>query len=154
AKEFRSLRVDQKVALTLDSDGTKLEGRVRLVSPVIDPATGTIKVTIEVPEYPAGTRPGDFAQVHIVTETRPEATLVPKLAVMNEKGETFVWVVKGDSAERRVVDVGFTNEAYAEIRQGVAPGEDVVTQGQRALQPGVRVKVVSTDVVFAEHAQP
>ena len=53
AKEFGKLRADQPVDLSVDSNGAKLQGRITLVSPVIDAATGTIKVTVEVPDYPA-----------------------------------------------------------------------------------------------------
>ena len=76
SREFNKLRQDQSVDLILDSNGEKLAGRIKLISPVIDPASGTIKVTVEVPEYPAGTRPGDFAKVNIVTEVRDDTILV------------------------------------------------------------------------------
>ena len=51
---------EQPVTIHLDSDGTVLRGSIQLVSPVIDPASGTIKVTVEIDDYPAGIRAGDF----------------------------------------------------------------------------------------------
>lgn len=154
AKEFRSLKVDQMVDLVLDSDGTALEGRIRLVSPVIDPQTGTIKVTIEVPEYPEDTRPGDFAEVKIVTEVHPKAVLVPKIAVLTEKGASAVWVVDGESVAQRVVQVGFTDDEHAEIVSGVAADEKIVVKGQRSLQPDSRVRVLDDTVVLLGDARP
>ena len=52
AKEFRRLRAEQPVDLRLDSDGREMRGRIKLVSPVIDPTSGTIalrrmRVTLE-----------------------------------------------------------------------------------------------------------
>ena len=139
SREFRQLQLDQAVQLRLDSTRAQLTGRIKLISPVIDPASGTIKVTVEVSDYPAGTRPGDFAEVRIVTELRPAALLVPRTAVVTEKGETVVYVAVGVEkvkAERRLVEVGFTDEDRAEILSGVTAGERLVVKGQRSLKDG------------------
>ncbi len=143
AKEFNKLKPDQPVDLVLDSNGTKLRGRIRLVSPTIDPASGTIKVTVEINEYPAGVRPGDFAQVSIVTERRNNSTLVPKIAVVNDRGEQIVYVSQADTtAERRVVEIGFQDDQNAEVLTGVTVGDRVVVKGQRSLKHGAAIKVL------------
>ena len=146
AKEFRKLRTEQKVELVLDSNGKRLRGVITLVSPTIDPNTGTIKVTVEVSEYPPETRPGDFAEVQIVTETRDESTLVNKTAVITDKGDQIVYVATGDVGERRIVTVGFTDHAHAEILSGVQPGDRVVIKGQRSLKHGSVLKVIEEDL--------
>ncbi len=147
SREFRELKLDQDVKLVLDSTGDRLTGRIDLISPVIDPASGTIKVTVEVPEYPAGTRPGDFAAVHVVTELRPQAVLVPRVAVVTEKGESVVFVAEpgeegGLRAARRPVSVGFTDADQAQLLSGAAPGERVVVKGQRSLKPGQPLEIL------------
>ncbi len=146
SREFNKLQKDQSVDLVLDSTGARLGGRITLISPIIDPTSGTIKITVEVPVYPAGTRPGDFAQVQIVTERRDGATLVPRGAVLTDKGETVVYTVAGTAeaptAERRIVEVGFTDDDNAQITAGLAPGEMVVTRGQRSLKHGVPLKLL------------
>lgn len=146
SREFNRLQKDQAVELVLDSSGERLSGRIKLVSPVIDPTSGTIKLTVEVPTYPAGTRPGDFAQVQIITERRDGATLVPRGAVLTDKGETVVYTVAGDAerpvAERRIVEVGFTDDDNAQITAGLAVGEQVVVRGQRSLKHGMPLKIL------------
>jgi len=143
AREFNQLRPDQPVDLVLESSGVKLRGRIKLVSPTIDPSSGTIKVTVEINDYPNGVRPGDFAQVKIVTEQRNGATLVPKIALVNDRGEQVLFISQADStAERRVVEVGFEDDANAEITQGVKPGERVIVKGQRSLKHGSAIKVI------------
>jgi membrane fusion protein (multidrug efflux system) len=146
SREFNKLRQDQDVELVLDSVGRRVQGRIKLISPVIDPASGTIKITIEIPSYPEGTRPGDFAQVQIVTERRDGAVLVPRSAVLTDKGETVVYVAAGaagDTAERRVVEVGFTDDERAQILTGLAAAERVVVKGQRSLKHGSKLKVLA-----------
>jgi membrane fusion protein, multidrug efflux system len=134
AKEFNKV---------LESSGIKLRGRIKLVSPTIDPSSGTIKVTVEINDYPDGVRPGDFAQVKIVTEQRNASTLVPKIALVNDRGEQVLYISQADStAERRVVEVGFQDDLNAEITQGLKPGERVVVKGQRSLKHGSAIKVV------------
>ncbi len=146
SKEFNKLKPDQPVDLVLESSGTKLKGRIRLVSPTIDPTSGTIKVTVEINDYPAGVRPGDFAQVSIVTERRNNSTLVPKIAIVNDRGEQIVYVSQADTtAERRVVELGFQDDVNAEILSGVAIGDRVVVKGQRSLKHGAAIKVLDAD---------
>jgi len=143
AKEFNKLSPNQPVDLMLESSATKLRGRIKLVSPTIDPSSGTIKVTVEINEYPEGVRPGDFAQVKIVTEQRNTSTLVPKIALVNDRGEQVLFISQADStAERRVVEVGFEDDINAEIKTGLKAGERVIVKGQRSLKHGSSIKVI------------
>lgn len=145
AKEFKKLKPDQPVELTLDSTSEQLTGRIKLVSPIIDPNSGTIKVTIEIRRYPPTTRPGDFAQVSIVTEKRLDRTLVPKAAVFTDEGDRVVYVAADSTAERRVVEVGFEDDDHAEILSGVKQGERIVVKGQRALKHGATIKILENE---------
>lgn len=142
AKEFRKIQTDQTVDLVLDSTDASLEGRIQLVSPTIDPKTGTIKVTVEVTDYPEGTRPGDFAEVRIVTERHEGSTLISRIAVITDKGEQVVFVDMNGAAERRVVEIGFTDDDRAEVLRGLRLGERVVVKGQRSLKHGAPLKVL------------
>lgn len=152
AREFRRLQQDQPVELVLDSDGTRLQGRITLVSPVIDSSSGTIKVTVEVNEYPAGVRPGDFVEVRVETQRHENRILVPKIAVVNDKGEDVVYVNVDGTAERRVVSLGFVDDHHAEIVEGVGEGEPVVVRGQRSLRHGQPIKVIEDGDVAAAGA--
>jgi len=145
SREFNKLQQNQEVNLVLDSSGTRLTGRIKLISPVIDPTSGTIKLTVEVTDYPVETRPGDFAQVQIVTEKRDDVTLVPRIAVLSDKGESVVYTLTQEeipTAERRIVEIGFTDDDHTQILSGLAVGELVVIKGQRSLKNGSPVKVL------------
>ena len=154
AKEFRRLKAEQPVELVMDSNKERLKGRIKLVSPIIDPASGTIKVTVEIPTYPDNIRPGDFAQVSIVTENRPHTTLIPKLAAFADKGEQIVYVCAPDStAERRAVELGFQDDHHAEVVSGLKPGELVVVKGQRALKHGAKIRIMADSLSVAAPAE-
>jgi membrane fusion protein (multidrug efflux system) len=142
AKEMGTLAAGQPADLVLDSNGARLQGAVRLVSPVVDPSTGTVKVTIGVHEYPAGTRPGDFVKVSVVTARHENALRVPSLAVFEDKGERVVYVAQDSVAVRRAVQVGFIDDTHTEILHGIQPGERIVVKGQRSLKDGGRIKIL------------
>ena len=140
AKEFRSIQPDQPVQLVVTSTGDRLTGRIDLVSPLVDPESGTIKVTVEVADYPPSTRPGDFVEVAIVTDRHSGSLLVPRIAVVTERGQSSVFVAVGDVASQRVVEVGFSDDINSEILAGVDEGDLIVVQGQRALRDGQPIK--------------
>ncbi len=152
AREFRAISVDQPVVLTVDSSGDRLQGIIDLVSPVIDATSGTIKVTVAIRDFPATTRPGDFAQVAIETDRHLDTLLVPRIAVVSEKGEQVVFVAEDGKAVRRLVTVGFQDDHHAEILDGLAEGEPVVIQGQRSLKDGQPLNILER-MEFAEEEQ-
>jgi len=156
SRQFNKLRQDQLVDLVLDSSGASLQGRITLISPIIDPTSGTIKITVEVSEYPAGTRPGDFAEVQIVTERRNGVVLLPRSAVITEKGEAVVYVATKeddqDIAERRLVTVGFSDDDNIQITDGLDVGESVVIRGQRSLKHGTALKILASETAATESA--
>jgi membrane fusion protein (multidrug efflux system) len=142
AREFRNIRPDQPVQLVVSSTGDRLSGRIDLVNPLVDPDSGTIKVTVEVTDYPPTTRPGDFVEVSIVTDRHTDSLLVPRVAVVSERGQRSIFVVDENTAHQRMVEVGFEDENHAEILSGLELGELVVIQGQRALRDGQPVTVL------------
>ncbi len=150
AKEFRSIQPDQPVQLVVTSSGDRLKGRIDLVNPLVDPESGTIKVTVEVRDYPKTTRPGDFVEVSIVTDSHSDSLLVPRVAVVTERGQQSVYVVDGETAHQRPVEIGFEDDVRAEIVSGLEPGEMVVIQGQRALRDGQPVSVLDALELDAE----
>jgi membrane fusion protein (multidrug efflux system) len=142
AKRMGYVTVGQSIEIRVDSIEETLNGVVSLVSPIVDQTTGTVKVTAEVADYPDRTRPGDFAQVRIVTARHDQAVLVPSTALFEEQGESILFVVEDGKAARRVVQPGFIDGDSTEILQGAAEGDLVVTKGQRQIQDGAAVTIL------------
>lgn len=124
-----------------------LEARIRQISPVVDTATGTVKVTIEASSPPAQVRPGSFVSIHVVRETRPEALLVPREAVLRELQTSHVFVANGETVTKRAVTVGLEESGNVEILQGLETGERVVVAGQGGLRDGTRIRVLGVEDV-------
>ena len=122
-------------------DAATVEGKVERISPIVDQSSGTVKVTIAL-EPKAGFRPGAFVRVDIRTDTKSDATLIPKRAVIEEDGQYYVYIAGKDTANRVKVQLGYQKEGQVEVREGVNPGQRVVVAGQGALKEGAKIKVL------------
>ena len=143
-KDVIGLQEGREVRITLKaSDDTRFAGRIRQISPVVDPATGTVKVTVEAAARPAVVRPGAFVTIDIVREVHARAVLLPREAVIRELQDSYVFVVRGDVAERREVSLGLEEGGRIEALSGVTAGEQVIVAGQGGLKPGSPVKVIA-----------
>ena len=131
---------DVQMTLRAASD-VVFRGRIRQISPVVDTATGTVKVTVEAVQPPAAVRPGAFVTVAIVRETRPTALRVPREAVIRELRDAHVFVAEKGVAKRRDITLGIEEGNYVEAISGIKAGEQVIVAGQGALKDGSAVKV-------------
>jgi membrane fusion protein (multidrug efflux system) len=144
-KDVFGLKEGRDVRITLKAnDTTRFRGRIRQISPVVDTATGTVKLTIEAAAPPAEVRPGAFVTIDIVRETRPQAILVPREAVIRELQDAYVFVVNGGVAEKRTVSLGLEEGGRIEALSGVKAGEQVIVAGQGGLKQGSPIKVMAS----------
>ena len=142
-KDVLGLTEGRDVRLRLNADGAvSFAGRIRQISPIVDTATGTVKVTVEAAQPPSGVRPGSFVTIDIVRETRSNAPLLPRQAVVRELQKAHVFVAQGGSAEKRTVRLGLEEGDFIEAVSGVAVGESVITAGQGGLKDGSPVKIL------------
>jgi membrane fusion protein (multidrug efflux system) len=144
-REVLGLRPGQEVRLALRSqEETRFVGRVRQVSPVVDTASGTVKVTVDAVNPPEQVRPGAFVTVELLRETRAQALLVPRAAVVRELQESFVYVAEGNTARKRAVTLGLQEGDRLEVVGGLKAGEQVVVSGQGGLKDQAAIVVVKS----------
>jgi membrane fusion protein, multidrug efflux system len=142
-KDVFGLKEGREVRITLKAnDQTRFHGRIRQISPVVDTATGTVKLTIEASAPPQEVRPGAFVTIDIVRETHPQAILLPREAVVRELQDAFVFVANAGVAEKRTVSLGLEEGARIEALSGVKAGEQVIIAGQGGLKQGSPIKVI------------
>ena len=124
------------------ADDISFQGRIRQISQIVDPATGTVKITVEAVKPPAAVRSGAFVNVDIVRETRQAAVVVPREAVVRELRDAHVFIAEGSVAKKRAVTVGLEEGDRVQTLSGVKPGERVIIAGQGGLKDGVPIKVL------------
>ena len=120
----------------------RAQGRVARISPIVDDSTGTVKVTVELQPGAREFRPGAFVRVDIETDLRENTVLIPKRAIVEEDGESFIFTADGETAHRRKVNLGYQNESEVEVRDGVSAGEAIVVAGQGNLKEGSKIRAV------------
>ncbi|MDA8018534.1 MAG: efflux RND transporter periplasmic adaptor subunit [Thermoanaerobaculia bacterium] len=144
-KDVLALETGRGVRLSLRADSEiSFQGKIQKISPVVDTATGTVKVTVAATRVPSAVRPGAFVRVDIAKETRESVVLVPREAVVRELQSTFVFVAQGDEAEKREVTLGLEEDGRVEAVSGLAAGDRVITAGQGGLEDGAKIKLVES----------
>ncbi len=142
-RDIPKVQVGQQAYLTLEAwPGERFPARVLRVRPIVDSATGTVRVTLEV-ETGGRLRPGMFARAFVQTETRSDALVVPKSALSLESIGDTVYVAEGDSASRREVQLGFKEGEFVEVSSGVSEGERIIVVGQDGLSDGTPIQILS-----------
>lgn len=111
-------------------------GSVSFVSPFVDPTNRTVRIKARVPNPAAELRSGQFANVLLGLERRPDAVVVPEAAVVPREGDTFVFLVRDGVANRQTVRLGERSPGIVEVTSGVEAGDTVVVAGQQKLQDG------------------
>ena len=120
------------------------KGHVVFVDRAVDARTGTIGVRAAFPNPDRVIRPGQFARVRGVVEERPNAVLVPQLAVQEQQGSKVVLVVEpGDKVAFRPVSLDERFGDFYLVKSGVKPGERVIVDGVQKVRPGAQVKAVT-----------
>ncbi len=112
------------------------------LSPVVDPQSRTLDVRLRLVTPDRRIKAGMFGSVKIVTERRQGIVKVPSDVVVQRFGVAYVFVVKGDVAERRKVNAGLQIDNGVEITEGLAAGEEIVLRGQTLLEDKSKVRVV------------
>ena len=160
-KHIGKLSVGQEARVTVESaPGKRFSGKVEMISPVVEPESGTIKVTIEIQEGARGAlRPGMFSSVYLITETHENALVIPKKGLVLEGEGNQVFVYEEDPASgmgtavRRKVDIGFTDNERLEVLTGLREGDQLITVGHEGLRPGTSVRLVGGEVATREPVQ-
>jgi RND family efflux transporter MFP subunit len=139
-KDLRRIEVGEPAKVEVDAfPGETFSGRVARVAPVLDPATRTAQIEVEIPNPGTRLKPGMYARVSLTIEQRANALTVPSNALVNIEGRRGVFVAQDNRAAFRPVDVGIEDTARVEILKGVKDGDRVVTTGAGALQNGDRI---------------
>jgi membrane fusion protein (multidrug efflux system) len=117
-------------------------GRINMVSPQVNPTTGTLALRGEFPNPEGLLKPGLFVRVRLLLEERKNAVVVPQQALQETQGVKSVLVVGEDGkVAMRTVTVSGSAGNLAVIDSGVKPGERVVVEGAQKVRPGMQVAV-------------
>lgn len=128
-------------------------GKVVRVGEVIDPRTRRLPVEIELEDHGGRLRPGLVARFLVETGEPTMVMRVPLDGVFERFGSQHVYVVEDGMARRRAIVLGPVRAGFAEVTQGIEPGETVVVKGVIRVVDGSKVQVVPLESAAASAEQ-
>jgi membrane fusion protein, multidrug efflux system len=138
---LRAVREGQKIRVQVDAfPGAAFTGEVYAIDPRIDAAGRSVAIRAKIPNPDGKLRPGLFARVTLITEQR-RSVMAPETAIVPRGSDQFVYRVVDGRAVLTKVRVGVRRDGKVELREGVRPGETVVSAGQMKLRDGAPVTV-------------
>lgn len=147
--------VGQNARMTLSYlPGRSWTGKVTFIAPVVDGATRTVKVRIEFANSDGVLKPEMFSEV-LLERPLGRVLAVPESAVLTTGTRSLVFVAKGGGQfEPREVKTGAKIDSYYQVLEGLAAGEEVVTQANFLVDSESRLKAALTEMAPAPEETP
>ncbi len=143
-KELAGLAAGQPVTVAADAfRDAKFSGAVERVAAIVDAASGTASVRIDLNEANTPLRPGQFVRIGIERERIADALMLPKSTVVLDGKRAEVFTVANGLARRQAVTLGGEQDGWVHVLNGLADNAQVISLGQAQLSDGDAVVVVN-----------
>jgi RND family efflux transporter MFP subunit len=142
--EIPYVKVGQDVEFRVDGFlGRPFTGRVERVNPSAEAGSRSISIFVTLANADGALRGGMFASGSLAARLGTEVDVIPASAVLEEGGQSFVYVVKDGKVERRSVSLGTRNKerGLVEVREGLERGIPVITVKAEGLKAGANALV-------------
>jgi len=133
--------------------GETFAGKVVRVGEVIDPRTRRLPVEVELEDPGGRLRPGLVARFSVETGDPKMVIRVPLEGVFERFGSQHVYVIEDGIARRRVIALGSVGAGFAEVAEGIEPGDTIVIKGVNRVVDGSKVQVVPADSATASSTE-
>lgn len=131
--------------------GSSIEGRVRKISPQVDPQSRTGIVYVDL-KPAASLRAGLFARGEFLLDQHTVLTL-PEAAVLLRDGFSYVFRIDGDKVRQQKVTLGARRGDRVAIREGLATDAAVVESGVGFLADGMTVRIAAASPIAPPYAK-
>lgn len=142
--QLNNVKLDQQANLSFSARQNQLyQAKVRSISPVIDPNSGTFKVILSIANNEQELKPGMFAQIALTFATHLDAFTIPSDAIITLDNSSKIYLVRENKAIEVPVSKGFIEEQLTEITGDIKEGDLVVINGQHNLKAEALVEVLN-----------
>ena len=142
AGDARRINNGDLVLVSTDSGIRNIAGTVAFISPTVNPDNNTVLVHATVPNSKNSVKPGTAITVSIKTGERKNVQLLPLRAVLNiQNGSGTIFVVEGNMARTKQVNVGGIYSGEIEVTSQLARGTQVIVDEQQRLADGTPVSI-------------
>jgi RND family efflux transporter MFP subunit len=108
-------------------------GRITVLDPTLDPTSRTFRIEVAVDNPNLVLRPGMFVKADVVVEQRAD--------VLERRSRSVVFVEEAGVAQEREIEIGLQDDVMAEVVDGLAEGERVITSNYETLRSRTQVRV-------------
>lgn len=144
-RQLAGLFVGQPARVLAQSLAGSRDAAIERISPVVDPQSGTVKVTLGIPGN-QGLLPGMYVEVDLVAAALEDTLLAPKRALVYDQEQVFVFRVAQDDdgprAERLLVRILIESEDVVHLEGDLTDGERLIVAGQAGLKDGARIRLL------------
>lgn len=124
-------------------DKARYSGHLTFIDNSIDQSTGTIVARATIANAARTLLPGQYVRIRLAVSEKPDALVVPQVALGSSQLGKYVYVVgKDGKAEMRLVSLGPTDGTLVAIDKGVAEGDSVISGNLQKIGPGSPVQPI------------
>jgi membrane fusion protein, multidrug efflux system len=134
-------QVGSQAEVKLGNNQGEVPGVVSWVGLEADRMTGKFKMELEIDNPDGKLRSGVIGRARIPKNVLQDIVAIPRDAVLHSRAGTSVFVVDGDRASRRSVQLGVDQGALVTVKSGLVQGDRLVVRGHRALRDSSLVSV-------------
>lgn len=139
------IKVGNSVIVMFPDFNAEIDAKIHFTSKYINPTNRTFQTEIRLGPSKVEYRANMMAVVKINDYTNPSAFVIPVSLVRESTSGKYIYVAKEENgklvARRQIVTVGSTYNGKAEITNGIAKGDQVITTGYSSLMDGQLIKV-------------
>jgi membrane fusion protein, multidrug efflux system len=119
-------------------------GKISIIDRAVDPQTGTLRMRLEFPNPDHTLRAGMSGTLRVLTNEQ-KSVVIPYKAINEQLGEYFVYMPDSSKATQRKVKLGKQVGKNIIIKDGLAEGESIITEGIQSLREGAPINIASPD---------
>ena len=141
-RNIGKLSVGNSAEVVVDAiPGRDFEGRVARIAPVLDAATRSAVIEIDIANADMALKAEMFARIALDLGTMREATLIPRDGLVYRGQQPGVYIVEGDSTQPifRVIETGMSRDDQVEVLANLDSGTRIVGRGATMLRDGDRI---------------
>jgi RND family efflux transporter MFP subunit len=139
-RSLGSMRVGNEAQVFVDAlPDREFRGRIARIAPVLDAATRTAFVEIDIPNPGAVLKAEMFARVQLDLGTTRQATLIPREGLVYRGQQPGVYIIEGNTLVFRAIETGLTREDQVEVLANLTAGTKIAGRGASMIQEGDRV---------------
>lgn len=143
--QLGNVKLDQQANLSFSARKDQVyQAKIRSVSPVIDPTSGTFKVILSIKNNEQQLKPGMFAQIALTFATHDNAFTIASDAIITLDNNSKIYLVRDNKAIEVKVSKGFVEGQLTEISGDIKEGDSVVVNGQHNLKANALVEVLNS----------